>query len=171
MQPVVVCFFVCLFRKVSILVFRAMVTLWTPYLNSMEQRDMVGVQPEGQMEYTANAFASVHVAKSMEVEVNCHGLASLILLVTYWRWNASSIIIPKISNRSERRTGSVWLPLTDETILLPGIAYWFLTGITLIGLLLCGVWEYLHDSDSCCMYRVGDRRLLKNTYGRLLCQK
>lgn len=44
---------------------------------------MVGVQPEGQMEYTANAFALVHMAKATEVEVNCHGLLSLILLVTY----------------------------------------------------------------------------------------
>lgn len=44
---------------------------------------MVGVQPEGQMEYAANAFALVHTAKSTEVEVNCHDPASLILLVMY----------------------------------------------------------------------------------------
>ena len=34
-----------------------MATLWTPYLNSIEQHDMVSVQHEGQMEYSANAFA------------------------------------------------------------------------------------------------------------------
>lgn len=58
-------------------------TSWSSCLNSTEQHDIVGVQPEGQMEYTANTSAVVHAATSTAEEVNCHDLASLILLVMY----------------------------------------------------------------------------------------